>query len=83
MTAAVHTPGPWGRVDRANYAEIVPADGSSAPVIAMVGRADDANLIAAAPELLEACIALQREARTRNCGLRIADEAIAKARGAA
>lgn len=30
-------------------------------------------------ELLEACKALQMEARARNCGLRIADEAIAKA----
>jgi len=30
-------------------------------------------------ELLAACKALQMEARARNCGLRIADEAIAKA----
>lgn len=36
----------------------------------------NARLIAAAPELLEACIALQMEARARGCGLRIVDEAI-------
>ena len=30
-------------------------------------------------DLLAACKALQMEARARNCGLRIADEAIAKA----
>ena len=41
----------------------------------------NARLIAAAPELLEACIALQAEAAARGCGLRIADEAIAKATG--
>ena len=38
-----------------------------------------AILIAAAPELLEACKALQMEAKARGCGLLIADEAIAKA----
>lgn len=36
-------------------------------------------LISAAPNLLEACIALQAEASARGCGLKIADEAIAKA----
>lgn len=41
----------------------------------------NARLIAAAPDLLEACKALQMEAAARNCGLRIADEAIAKAEG--
>lgn len=41
--------------------------------------AADARLIAAAPDLLAACTALQMEARARGCGLRIADEAIAKA----
>ena len=33
------------------------------------------------PDLLEACIALQMEARAQNCGLMIADEAITKATG--
>ena len=32
-------------------------------------------------ELLEACKALQMEAASRNCGLKIADDAIAKAEG--
>lgn len=41
----------------------------------------NARLIAAAPDLLAACIALQMEAAARGCGLRIADEAIAKAKG--
>lgn len=40
-------------------------------------------LHAAAPALLEACIALQMEAAARGCGLRIADEAIAQAKGGA
>lgn len=39
------------------------------------------RLIAAAPELLAACKALQMEAAARGCGLRIADEAIIKAEG--
>jgi hypothetical protein len=41
----------------------------------------NAQLIAAAPDLLAACKALQAEAAARGCGLRIADEAIAKAEG--
>jgi hypothetical protein len=40
----------------------------------------NARLIAAAPDLLEACVALQSEAAARGCGLRIADEAIEKAK---
>ena len=40
----------------------------------------NARLIAAAPDLYAACLALQMEAHARGCGLRIADEAIAKAR---
>ena len=41
----------------------------------------NARLIAAAPDLLAACKVLQAEAAARGCGLRIADEAIAKATG--
>ena len=41
----------------------------------------NARLIAASPCLLEACIALQAEARARGCGLKIADDAIASALG--
>jgi hypothetical protein len=51
------------------------------PAVEIFNRESAANgrLIAAAPELLEACIALQMEAAARGFGLRIADEAIAKA----
>lgn len=44
-------------------------------------RGANARLIAAAPDPLAACKALQAEAAARGCGLRIADEAIAKAEG--
>ena len=47
-----HTPGPWKRQDTADYAEIVTTDERF--VVAMVARETDADLIAAAPELLEA-----------------------------
>lgn len=36
----------------------------------------DGPLTRAAPMLLKACIVLQAEARARNCGLRIADDAV-------
>lgn len=39
------------------------------------------RLMAASPDLYAACVALQMEAAARGCGLRIADEAIAKANG--
>jgi hypothetical protein len=45
MSAVKHMPLPWRRHDRMDYAEILCADGSSAPVIAMVAKADDADLI--------------------------------------
>lgn len=48
------TDGPWVRQDTADYAEIHPASGKQKSAIALVGRADDADLISAAPDLLEA-----------------------------
>lgn len=39
----------------------------------------NSRLIEAAPDLLVACKALQMEAAARGCGLKIADDAIAKA----
>lgn len=48
------TPGPWRRVDTPDYAEIHPKADKLPQAIALVGKADDANLIAAAPDLYEA-----------------------------
>jgi hypothetical protein len=56
MSESKHTPGPWVRYDQ-DYAEIVTADHKSS--VAMVARAEDADLIAAAPDLLAACEAAQ------------------------
>lgn len=49
-----HTPGPWLRIDKADYAEIQAAFRPSSQAIALVGKPTDADLIAAAPDLLEA-----------------------------
>ena len=47
-----HTPGPWTRRDTPDYAEIN-APGITQP-IAIVAKAEDADLMSAAPELLAA-----------------------------
>lgn len=60
---------------------IVSGDMRIATMYSEKDRVSNANLIAAAPDLLEACKALQMEAAARNCGLKIADDAIAKAEG--
>lgn len=52
--SAAHTPGPWRRWDASSYAEILSPTGSPSAPLAMVAKAEDANLIAAAPELLAA-----------------------------
>ena len=49
-----HTHGPWKRFDTPDYAEIHPKGGCLPSPIALVGKPDDADLIAAAPDLLEA-----------------------------
>lgn len=54
MVEAKHTPGPWLRVDTADYAEIHAAFRPSSQAVALVGKPADADLIAAAPDLLEA-----------------------------
>lgn len=87
MTAQPHTPGPWkacGTIhDHMNSEVRSGFKGEGGPVALVWDDTDsafaNARLIAAAPDLLAACIALQMEARARGCGLRIADEAIAKA----
>ena len=47
------TQGPWVKHDTESYAEILGSDGT---VLAMVRTHDDARLIAAAPDLLQALI---------------------------
>lgn len=78
-----HTLGPWhtshedhvvmGAKGGYGLLEIVKGDRPLAECEA------NCRLASAAPELLEACKALQMEAKARNCGLKIADDAIAKA----
>jgi hypothetical protein len=87
------TPGPWAWDEPSNWyrlsARIYHENAGAFEPIAQVQLSGwprkvglaNTRLIAAAPDLLAACIALQAEAAARGCGLRIADEAIAKARG--
>lgn len=51
-----HTEGPWSRIDTPDYAEIH-APGHDQPV-ALVARGEDADLVAASPDLLVALKAL-------------------------
>lgn len=92
-----HTPGPWlqshHKVSADAYStQVYTSDGEVVCTLhwypkpngrGNIGTYREANarLIAAAPDLLAACKALQMEAAARHCGLRIADEAIAKAEG--
>jgi len=46
------TLGPWLRIDKADYAEIQAQFRPSSPAVALVGKAEDADAIAAVPELL-------------------------------
>lgn len=83
---AKFTPGPWHvgigneSTDGAFYIYSVQG-GLIAKLDTESSEKDEANanLIATATELLEACIALQMEAAARGCGLKIADDAISKA----
>lgn len=55
MTAEVkHTEGPWERVDTADYAEIHPVGKRLHSAIALVGKPEDADLVSACTDLLEA-----------------------------
>lgn len=85
-----HTPAPWHITTYSNYIGYAIHGGDygclaerwyekSIPEDMERQMKANARLIAAAPDLLQACIALQMEARARKCGLRIADEAIARA----
>lgn len=88
-----HTPGPWSILELTvetddsvitRPIQIFASDGQDGIANIRIDNPrckPNASLIAAAPELLEACKALQMEAAARGCGLRIADEAIAKAEG--
>ena len=84
--SAKHTPGPWEASGwrvcfncglGQNIGVI--CDTATRKADRTLENMANARLIAAAPDLLEACKALQMEAAARGCGLRIADEAIAKA----
>lgn len=82
-----HTPGPWHHF-KSEYTGEFCIGSQTLPILARTHNYPEqseanAQLIAAAPELLEACKALQMEAAARGCGLRIADEAILKAEGQA
>jgi hypothetical protein len=59
-----HSKGPWTRYDTADYAKIVGPDGVA---VALVGKEEDADVIAAAPDLLlaakEAAVVLSQIAK--------------------
>lgn len=91
-----HTPGPWKAVSHSACAEldcmqiaevaymrVIPESGGWPPRIGV--PEDDARLIAAAPELLEACIAMSAHYSAsldhQPAYVRIARSAIAKAEG--
>lgn len=88
-----HTPGPWSVVD-GYYPGFIGIQGPSFEVSVVVSAPDidikdymartaDARLIAAAPDLLEALIAVVRVADRATDEFDLARAAIAKARGAA
>ncbi|WPD00346.1 hypothetical protein [Proteus terrae] len=56
-----HTPAPWDLNKRQDGFNIV--DGDNSGFVAHVPKQDNANLIAAAPELLQALIEMQRNGR--------------------
>ena len=83
------TPGKWHRFDMEFYAEIRDGQDSN---IAMVARADDANLIAAAPEMYEALMEIIKVWNDKNLSWAVtemvlreimpnAEAALAKANG--
>lgn len=74
------TPGPWVRVDTADYAVIQEADSPLSAHLAMVALAADANLIASAPTALSQAIAMVRELQAE---VARKDEALARAVSAA
>ena len=73
MSAAKHTPGPWQAVSASVCSEVEMMEIAEVAHMRVVPRGggwptpgapeDDARLIAAAPELLEALIAVSKQAR--------------------
>lgn len=61
-----HTPGPWRMGQEGNLRVYGPDNTSSAGLIAETFNRENARLIAAAPELLEACKAALAEAEERD-----------------
>jgi hypothetical protein len=89
IAQAKHTPGPWGIDDRQNVRAIIGL-GAERPVVASVAYRDrdieDAFLIAAAPDMYEALVALLDAVNVRIDDPRIASfdaarAALAKAEG--
>lgn len=64
-----HTEAPWERVDTADYAEIHPVGKRLHSAIALVAKPQDADLIAAAPDLLDAAKEALSVLRTASCQL--------------
>lgn len=62
MKTAQHTPGPWKVIDKSGYYQTIRTDNHVIADVRMIGgypyNSGDAALIAAAPELLEACLQL-------------------------
>ena len=68
MGTTQHTPGPWYVYDTWHQFEIIPSEDLNEPPLCVVERPSDARLIAAAPELLAACIdALEVEENMAQC----------------
>lgn len=62
MSEAQHTPGPWRYVHEPGYCgELIAQDGTTIAEFVVEPSLDNARLIAAAPELLEALQALVNE----------------------
>lgn len=93
MSAFKGTPGPWEATESGGYVRVASANGVGLffENVAHPGATEDAQLIAAAPDLLEACQALMdatnEDGMTNSmllgCAIEMAGNAISKATGGA
>lgn len=82
--SAAHTSAPWLRIDTPDYAEIHAAFRPSSSAVALVANPDDANLITASPDMLEALYLVEAflyATAPESNELQIVRAAIAKALG--